>query len=384
MTTLLGEGLLTIGLAGATLLLGVLLALSIWRAHREQAALWAIIADLREHEVALRRQIDEARAQVAAQRSPQDSRAAAVPLRLGGEGQPPAPSNRAASADSTDRHAAEASAPGLAILVAEDNPVNRAMALRQIERLGYAADSVINGREAVDAVRRRRYDLILMDLQMPELDGDLASRAIRELGDAVHQPVIVAVTANAMDGDRERCLAAGMDDYLTKPVLIADLRQAIGRVVPPAGQAAPAPPAPPQRPSADAPCTTELISESNIVAALDTLSDDYAEALKMMLELYRDEISMQIEGLEGAVRRHDRNEIRQAAHKLLGGCSQLGAAGMARRCAALEQSAATAPLTDLARQITDIRSCYPATMRAVLERFSRADGVGAPPPPPEL
>jgi len=116
----------------------------------------------------------------------------------------------------------------LAVLLAEDNPVNQKVAVRFLERLGYRADCAVNGREAVEALERRPYDLVLMDLQMPEMDGLEASRLIRKLS-LERQPKIIALTANAMMGDRELCLAAGMDDYVTKPVKMHEISAAIRR-----------------------------------------------------------------------------------------------------------------------------------------------------------
>jgi PAS domain S-box-containing protein len=111
------------------------------------------------------------------------------------------------------------------ILLAEDNPVNRKVALAMLGRLGYEADTATNGLQAVAACRARRYDLVFMDVQMPEMDGLEATRHVRLLGGK--QPLIIAMTANAMEGDREICLAAGMDDYIAKPVKIEDLRRAV-------------------------------------------------------------------------------------------------------------------------------------------------------------
>jgi len=111
------------------------------------------------------------------------------------------------------------------ILLAEDNPVNRKLAGAMLRRLGYEADVAQNGVEAVAACQSRTYDLVLMDVQMPELDGLEATRRIRAAEE--RQPVIVAMTANAMKGDRDLCLEAGMDDYLTKPVKLTVLREVI-------------------------------------------------------------------------------------------------------------------------------------------------------------
>jgi signal transduction histidine kinase/DNA-binding response OmpR family regulator len=117
--------------------------------------------------------------------------------------------------------------PATKILLAEDNPVNRKVALSQLRKLGYDAHVVENGREAIEAAQRGNYSIILMDCQMPELDGYEATRRLRAEGSRAW---IIAMTANAMRGDREICLAAGMDDYITKPVRIADLEAALSRV----------------------------------------------------------------------------------------------------------------------------------------------------------
>ncbi len=117
----------------------------------------------------------------------------------------------------------------LEVLLAEDNAVNQKVALRFLERLGYRADAVANGLEVLSTIERHRYDLVLMDLQMPEMDGLEASRQIRLRLPADRQPKIIALTANAMQGDREMCLAAGMDDYITKPVKMHEIAAAIRR-----------------------------------------------------------------------------------------------------------------------------------------------------------
>jgi len=115
------------------------------------------------------------------------------------------------------------------VLIAEDNALNRRLALRLMEKLGFQADCVNNGAEAIDAVGRGCYDVVLMDCQMPEVDGLEATRAIREEEGAAKRTPIIAMTANVFHGERERCLAAGMDDYLAKPVDIKVLADTLRR-----------------------------------------------------------------------------------------------------------------------------------------------------------
>jgi len=115
----------------------------------------------------------------------------------------------------------------LRILLAEDNAVNQMVALRMLERLGYQADTAANGKEVLAALKRRSYDIVLMDVQMPEMDGLEAARLIRS--EKVDRPYIIAMTAHAMKGDREVCLEAGMNDYVSKPVRMEELRAAILR-----------------------------------------------------------------------------------------------------------------------------------------------------------
>ncbi len=117
----------------------------------------------------------------------------------------------------------------LDILLVEDHAVNQKVALRYLERMGYRADAVGNGLEGVQALRDRHYHLVFMDVQMPEMDGLEATRQIRATLPAGQQPIIVALTANAMQGDRERCLNSGMNDYITKPVKIDEIQSVIAR-----------------------------------------------------------------------------------------------------------------------------------------------------------
>jgi CheY-like chemotaxis protein len=118
----------------------------------------------------------------------------------------------------------------LRLLLAEDNVVNQKLALRLLQQMGYRADLASNGIEAIECVQRQPYDVVLLDVQMPEMDGLEASRRITAKWKPHERPRIVAMTANAMQGDREECLAAGMDDYLTKPIRVERLVEALNMV----------------------------------------------------------------------------------------------------------------------------------------------------------
>jgi CheY-like chemotaxis protein len=119
----------------------------------------------------------------------------------------------------------------LRILLAEDNVVNQKLALRLLQQMGYRADLASNGVEAIESLERQRYDVVLMDVQMPEMDGLEASRRITAKWKQHERPRLVAMTANAMQGDREACLAAGMDDYVTKPIRVDALVEALNQVI---------------------------------------------------------------------------------------------------------------------------------------------------------
>jgi signal transduction histidine kinase/CheY-like chemotaxis protein len=144
----------------------------------------------------------------------------------------PEPEPGTAAATRTPRTAPPQPTSHVRILVAEDNPVNQQLARAMLLRLGYQTDVAGNGQEAVESVMTVTYDLVLMDCQMPVMDGFEATKMIREREGTSRHTHIVAVTANAMEGDRERCIAAGMDDYLAKPFRAGDLRRVLGRWLP--------------------------------------------------------------------------------------------------------------------------------------------------------
>src|SRR5690606_8577730 len=120
----------------------------------------------------------------------------------------------------------------LDLLVVEDNPVNRKLAVRLLEKEGHVVSVARHGLEALEAAERREFDAIVMDVQMPVMDGLTATRRIREMEESLHRRTpIIGLTAHAMSGDRRKCLDAGMDQYVTKPIRIAELREALDQAV---------------------------------------------------------------------------------------------------------------------------------------------------------
>jgi CheY-like chemotaxis protein len=116
-------------------------------------------------------------------------------------------------------------------MVVEDNVSSQKVTLQMLRKLGYRADVAASGREALEALERQPYDIVLMDVRMPDMDGLEAARAIRDGWPPEDQPRIIAITAYALEGDRERCLEAGMDDYISKPITFKDLRSIMDKHV---------------------------------------------------------------------------------------------------------------------------------------------------------
>lgn len=208
----------------------------------------------------------------------------------------------------------------LKILLVEDNNVNQMVAMKMLDRLGYRADIASNGKEAVDAVRNIEYDLIFMDILMPEMDGLEACRLIKSNQSLKKTPVIIAMTANAMSGDQENYLRAGMDDYISKPVNLDELRKMIDiwhvRITKEKYEA--------MNRSIEEQIDLKFIEEKNIAFLQDLSTEADLEFFKEMLDIYMKEIPKNIELIRDAIFQNNADHLRFYIHKLKGSSLTLG------------------------------------------------------------
>ncbi len=222
------------------------------------------------------------------------------------------------------RHTLRESARKLRILVAEDNAVNQVVILRVLEKMGHTAVLAQNGKEALALAAAEKFDLVFMDVQMPEMDGLAATTAIREneKTSSAHLPIF-AMTAHAMKGDRERCLEAGMDGYITKPVRFSDIEETLAGL-------------------ASAPVTVakpKLADEAaswNKAEALGRIGGD-EELLRELCQIFLEESPKLLEKLRQAVTAGDADAVMRAAHSLKGESSYLGAGGTSQAARQLEE-----------------------------------------------
>jgi len=272
----------------------------------------------------------------------------AVLLALGQSVEPATPIARAVQDAATKR---------LHVLVAEDNAVNQRVIVRLLEKMGHIPILAYNGQEAVEAYESRPFDVVLMDVQMPVMDGLAATRAIRESearNPGRRRLPIMALTAYAMRGDRERCLAAGMDDYLTKPVKPEELSAALNRLVgaeaPPADRAASAAVESPDRAragGAEAPVAGEpapvVVGDTapeagfDFSAALNYVGGD-RELLDELIGIFVEDAPIRMKALRHAIGSGEATDLTREAHTLKGSLKVIGAttaAGLAQGLEAL-------------------------------------------------
>lgn len=261
------------------------------------------------------------------------------------------------------------------ILLAEDSPVNREVAVGMLELLGFEVEVAENGRQALTPAQDEHVDLILMDCQMPEMDGLTATREIRqrEISLGRRRLPIIALTAHAMQGDREQCLAAGMDDYLTKPYSQLQLREMLLKWLPQKAQGDPTP-LPGSAPIKSAPMSVPAGSKTEpqvttqaapAVINLKALADIRAlqrpnrpDVLASVLRKYLDNSRESVDALRDAIRANNPAALQAIAHRLKSSSAQLGAVVVAARCQELETMGGRKNLIEADHVFAQLESDY--------------------------
>jgi PAS domain S-box-containing protein len=240
------------------------------------------------------------------------------------------PASRAAAPARPTIDAAMAERLPLRILLAEDNVINQKVALRTLERMGYRADVAANGIEVLDALERQPYDVVLMDMQMPEMDGLEATRRICKRWLPTRRPRIIAMTANAMRGDREQCLDAGMDDYISKPVRIEDLVAALERCAPQSTEPAAVP---------EMAAPADPLVDWDVLARLQADLGDDGTIVIEVIEMFLADAPQQLDRMRQALAAAAAHDLHHAAHTLKSTSASVGALALAACCRELEELA---------------------------------------------
>ena len=240
------------------------------------------------------------------------------------------------------------------ILLADDNPTNQQVALRILEKLGFRAEVVANGQEAIQALESAPYDLVFMDVQMPVMDGFEATRAIRSGLTRAPWPKIpiIAMTAHAMKGDRERCLQEGMDDYVSKPIVPADLNAALEKWLPKEEDSTLLPPSPAMLSAA-----AEGFPVFDRAGFEDRLMGD-AELVAEIATGFLDDVPGKLVALGAAVGRGDPAEAARQAHALKGACANVGAVAMSAVAGELEAAGIAGRIEKVTALVPELEAAF--------------------------
>ncbi len=228
----------------------------------------------------------------------------------------------------------------LRILLAEDNPVNQAVAVGMLEGLGHRMTTVENGREAVERIKSEAFDLVFMDIEMPEMNGIESTQQIRKSEEFKELP-IVAMTAHAMSSDRERCLEAGMNDFISKPFKINELTDIISKYIPSNASEA-------EQSSTHSPENRENTRSLDWREALDGLGGN-EQLLRRIATVFYDDIPLQFEKLKAAIQKNDQHLARRQAHSIKGASSNMRAARLKEAALQVEKSAEKNDLEEASR-----------------------------------
>jgi PAS domain S-box-containing protein len=251
------------------------------------------------------------------------------------------------------------------VLLAEDDPTTLMLTMMLLEELGEQVTAVTNGQAALAAVRERNYDLALLDIQMPELDGLAVARRIRSELPAAQQPYLIALTANTMQGDRERYLSVGMDDYVSKPLTLQDLESALARAS--TVRASRHSELPQERPvgdslqptrPADSPSHQVTQQVLQRVHTVGLTGGDAAQLWAGVVREYLRDAPAQLAVMETGVRCRDYNQVVQAAHRLKSSSAMVGFTTLAQLCDRLEQGISAGQTRDVEQQVQQIQAIF--------------------------
>ena len=257
------------------------------------------------------------------------------------------------------------------ILLVEDNVVNQKVGVRILEKAGYRCDVAGNGREALEAFSRIPYDLVLMDCQMPVMDGYEATREIRSRERQGRHTPIIAMTAHALRGDRELCLQAGMDDYISKPVTAADLEAMLARYLP-AGPPTPActsaPGTVPSPAAAPAPGDRDRPNDMPVdIQRIQEIADGNAEFERDLIDVFLTQVEERLASIENALKTSDPGRIQAEAHALKGSCASAGANKLAEIARRLEQAAKDSDIESASEIAAEFERDFDTTRRLFME-----------------
>ncbi|MBM3130380.1 MAG: response regulator [Chloroflexi bacterium] len=234
---------------------------------------------------------------------------------------------------------------GVRVLLVEDNVVNQQVAVYMLEARGYRVDVMANGREALDALERATYDLVLMDCQMPVMDGFETTAHIRQREGAARHTPIIALTAHALRGERDKCIAAGMDDYLAKPITPDALYATLRRWIRSGARGEPAPENIPPLAPPDA-SEEEPILDPKVLASFRQLQEPgEPDIIAQLIALFLSELPTKVAALRHAIEQNDASRLAKAAHTLKGSSANMGARRAAHACLELEQLGKAGDLT---------------------------------------
>ncbi|MGB6554026.1 MAG: response regulator [Candidatus Binataceae bacterium] len=262
------------------------------------------------------------------------------------------------------------------ILLVEDHPVNRRVALKMLERLGCRAQSVTNGREALEALAHTAYNIVLMDCQMPEMDGYEATREIRRQIGGTAKIAIIGLTAHALAGDRQKCLDAGMDDYLSKPFLPEDLAAMLSRWLPGADGAATIE-APRREAASDTTDAEAAAVDPAALRNLEAAADDGPEFVRQLITVFLADLDDRVAAMRSGAGAGDPTSIAHAAHALKGSCGHFGAKRLLELCRELEAQARAGSSDGAAAAIIDSIEHECARVRGALESHLAAAQANA-------